>query len=66
MQKFRQFVARHGLQWTAKMPAQAWDEMREVDAVLDEDDRREALGLERLKGRAPLPRSPRAMMYGDS
>jgi hypothetical protein len=51
MQEFRALVARHGLQWTARnVPDQrAWDRMAEVNRVLAEGDRREALGLPKTR-----------------
>ena len=51
MQRYRQLVARYGLQWTPRtVPDQeAWDEMARVNAVLTTEDRREALGMPKLK-----------------
>jgi hypothetical protein len=46
-EKFRALVRQYGLRWTAKVPAIAYDQMREVNEVLNEGDRREALGLPR-------------------
>ena len=45
MAEFRALTSRHGLRWTADVPRHAWDRLAEVDRVLDEKDRREALGL---------------------
>jgi hypothetical protein len=41
---FRRLVARYGLQWTSNVPRYAWNELARVNQVLDERDRREALG----------------------
>ena len=46
---FRALVARHGLHWTAAVPRPAWDQLAAVNAVLDADDRRAALGLPRRR-----------------
>jgi len=42
---FRALVARYGLQWTAQVPREAYDQLAQCDRVLSERDRREALGL---------------------
>jgi hypothetical protein len=47
MTAFRDLVTRYGLQWTAAVPASAYEKMREINQVLTEQDRREALGLRR-------------------
>lgn len=49
MQEFRQLVARYGLQWTPACGADraTWDRLHEINKVLTEADRREALGLPR-------------------
>lgn len=44
MRKFKQLVAQYGLQWTARVPQAAHDELRECNTVLTTADRREALG----------------------
>ena len=46
---FRSLVAKYGLQWTRDVPSEAWELMSYVNRVLDEGDRREALGLRREK-----------------
>ena len=43
--EFRRLVSAHGLQWTARVPAHAWEKMNRVQAVLTTADRRAALGL---------------------
>lgn len=45
MTAFRNLVTRYGLQWTAAVPASAYEEMTRINQVLTEEDRREALGL---------------------
>ncbi len=45
MSKFKQLVGRHGIQWTAAVPRQAYDELAACNEVLTTADRREALGL---------------------
>jgi len=49
MIEFRALIARYGLRWTAAaVPTQGpWDRLAEVNKVLTEADRREALGLSR-------------------
>lgn len=47
MSLFRTLVARYGLYWTARVPQRAYDEMNRINGVLDEGDRREALGWRR-------------------
>jgi hypothetical protein len=47
MAAFRDLITRHGLQWTAAVPASAYERMREINQVLTAEDRREALGLRR-------------------
>lgn len=43
---FRQLVAQHGLRWTSKdIPQIHWDLLAECNNLLDEDGRREAIGL---------------------
>lgn len=44
-EQFRRLVARYGLQWTANVPREAFDQLAAVNRVLDEDGRRRALGL---------------------
>lgn len=46
---YRALIDRYGLRWTAKtVPTQEpWDQLGEVNKVLTEEDRREALGLPR-------------------
>jgi hypothetical protein len=44
---FQDLVRRYGLQWTATVPREAYDQMARVNEVLNEGDRREALGLRR-------------------
>jgi hypothetical protein len=41
--EFRALVAQYGIQWTARVPEEAYDRMRRVHDVLSEDDCREAL-----------------------
>lgn len=45
MTAFRNLVTRHGLQWTAAVPASAYEQLAQINRVLTEEDRREALGL---------------------
>lgn len=47
MAEFQQLVARYGLQWTAKVPREAYDRLAVINQILNEGDRREALGLRR-------------------
>lgn len=49
MSLFRALVARYGLKWTASVPQRAYNELNRINGVLDEDDRREALGWPRRK-----------------
>jgi alpha-L-arabinofuranosidase len=44
---FQSLVARYGVQWTASVPREAYDQMAQVNKLLNEGDRREALGLRR-------------------
>lgn len=45
MKNFKDLVGRYGLQWTARVPREAYDELNACNAVLSTTDRREALGL---------------------
>jgi hypothetical protein len=45
MQRFRRLVATYGLHWTAAVPREAHLELAEINKILTEADRREALGL---------------------
>lgn len=45
MQKFKSLVAQYGLEWTARVPRAAYDQLNACNAVLTTQDRREALGL---------------------
>lgn len=47
IEKFLQLVQRYGLQWTANVPREAHEQLAQVNKVLTEGDRREALGLRR-------------------
>jgi hypothetical protein len=49
--EYRALIARYGLQWTpARVPDRsAWDRLTEINTVLDEQDRREALGWRRMR-----------------
>lgn len=47
IEKFLQLVRKYGLRWTASVPREAHEQMAEVNKVLTEGDRREALGLRR-------------------
>jgi hypothetical protein len=47
IEKFKQLVRQYGLQWTASVPKEAYEQMSQVNKVLTERDRREALGLRR-------------------
>jgi hypothetical protein len=49
MTAFLNLVTRHGLQWTAAVPASAYEELARINQVLTEQDRREALGLRRRR-----------------
>ena len=49
MERFKNLVNRYGLQWTASVPKEAHIELAEINKVLTEADRREALGLDRQK-----------------
>lgn len=42
---FRDLVGQYGLQWSATVPAAAYDLLRACNRFLDERDRRTALGL---------------------
>ena len=42
---FRALVARHGLQWNARVPAEDYARLAECNKVMSETDRRAALGL---------------------
>ncbi|WP_070401297.1 hypothetical protein [Hydrogenophaga sp. PML113] len=42
---FKTLVARYGLQWTAAVPAIAYQQLARCNTVLTTRDRREALGL---------------------
>jgi hypothetical protein len=42
---FRALVNQYGLRWTAAVPREAYERMDEVNKVLTEQDRREAVGL---------------------
>jgi len=44
MERFRKLVDRYGLKWTASVPREAHEEMAEINKVLNEKDRREAMG----------------------
>lgn len=44
MKKFKELVGRYGLQWTAHVPREAYEELRICNTVLTTRDRREALG----------------------
>jgi hypothetical protein len=44
-EQFRLLVAKYGLQWDSKVPAEAYEQMNRVNRVLTTADRREALGL---------------------
>ncbi len=45
METFRGLVRQYGLQWTARVPREAYDKLNACNQVLNEKDRREALGL---------------------
>ena len=45
MTKFRELVGQYGLQWTAAVPKEAYEQLRECNKVLNTKDRREALGF---------------------
>jgi hypothetical protein len=47
IERFKRLVARYGIHWTASVPREAHIEMAEINKVLNEADRREALGLSR-------------------
>jgi hypothetical protein len=47
MEAFRKLTLRYGLQWRADVPRDAWDQMAAINAILTEEDRREALGIPR-------------------
>lgn len=51
MAAFRRLVGLYGLRWSASgpnpPPPSAWDTLAEINRVLDEGGRREALGLPR-------------------
>lgn len=44
MDKFKGLVRQYGLQWTAALPREAYEQLRECNMVLTTKDRREALG----------------------
>ncbi len=41
--QFRRLVSLYGLQWTAAVPAHAWDMLARINQVLTAKDRREAV-----------------------
>lgn len=41
--QFRRLVSLYGLQWTARVPAHAWDVLARINQVLTAADRREAV-----------------------
>lgn len=43
--QFKALTARYGLQWTAAVPREAYDQLAACNRVLTTSDRREALGL---------------------
>lgn len=43
--RFLELVARYGLRWTKDVPREAYEEMAKVNELLNESDRRDALGL---------------------
>ncbi len=45
MTKFKELVQKHGLQWTAAVPKEAYEQLRECNKVLTTKDRLEALGF---------------------
>lgn len=45
MAKFKKLVQQYGLQWTAAVPQDAHEQLRECNKLLGTKDRREALGL---------------------
>lgn len=45
MKRFKTLVGQYGLQWTARVPREAYDQLNACNAVLTQQDRREALGL---------------------
>jgi hypothetical protein len=45
MRKFAALVRMYGLKWTVQTPDTAYESLREINKVLTEADRREALGL---------------------
>ena len=45
MARFRDLVSRYGLQWTATVPREAYDELAAINRTLTAADRRIALGL---------------------
>lgn len=49
MQIAARLFQQYGLKWTASVPKAAWDELTKCNMVLTESDRREAIGLPRLK-----------------
>ena len=48
--KFLKLVARYGVKWTDKVPQKAWLELKSLEQVLSEHDKREAL-IRRFKER---------------
>lgn len=45
MAKFKKLTQQYGLQWTAAVPKEAFEQLQECNKVLTTKDRREALGL---------------------
>jgi len=41
--QFGRLVSLYGLQWTARVPAHAWDVLARINQVLDAADRREVV-----------------------
>lgn len=58
---FRRLTQLYGTQWTAQVPREAFDELRRINRVLSEADRRQALGLP-----APVQRRPWSFMAGST
>lgn len=43
--EYQELITKHGLNWTASVPAQAWDTLAETIRWLSIKDRRRAAGL---------------------
>ncbi len=45
IENYKVLVRKYGIQWTARVPREAYDQLNACNAVLTTQDRRQALGL---------------------